>query len=167
MRGLIRSRTNSPPSIIKKIKISFANKTISLTDPGGAAAYGSVPLFDLPKGNIVIFGALMYLKLTSVAAAVSATFDGDFSVGRLASTDATFSGNEVEIIQLTTFPAPAASKATSNMRAITAQSNSGKTIPNTDGTLKAQLNVLLDDSSISASADLTASGDFYLCYGVF
>lgn len=167
MRGMTRARNQAPGKLIKKMKISFADKTVSLTDPGGAAAYGNVALFDIPKGHFVLLGAVLYLKLTSVAAGVSDTFDGDFSVGRTQNADGTLSANEIEIIQATAFTAPAVSKATGVMRAISAQTNSGKTIPNSAGNLKAYLNVLIDDGSISAASDLKASGDLYICYSMF
>lgn len=60
---------------------TFTNASITLTDPGGAAAYGGLKIYDFPAGYLLALGAVADLTLTEASATIDAAFDGDISLG--------------------------------------------------------------------------------------
>ena len=71
------------PMIRQLFKI--VNKTISVVD--GAPGYGSAEAFRLPEGNVLIHGAVGFIILTTSDADITATFDGDISIGTGSTSD--------------------------------------------------------------------------------
>lgn len=57
---------------------------LTITDPGGAAAYGGVKIYDFPAGYINRLGVVADLTLTEASATIAADFDGDISFGSTA-----------------------------------------------------------------------------------
>jgi hypothetical protein len=167
MKGLERSRSRGRQGIvpISKMIIPIRNKVINVTDPGAAVAWDTEVIGDFPEGNILFMGAIAYLQYSSSAAGVSATFDGDFSIGTAPTADSTLSGAEVDIIPSTPFGA-ATAKVSPIIRATHAVAVAGTIYDNTDGSLELNLNTLIDDTGISATSDFTLNGFFQMLYAV-
>lgn len=160
MKGLPRSLANSPSAggNPKTFKVdSLAMTTTGATGVG----YGTAVIGDLPEGNILFLGAVAYLQFTKGSAGTIATFDGDFSIGSAATADATLSGSEVDII-----PSTALGAATAGVSPMVRATNATQVIlDNTDGSLELNLNLLIDDASVSADDQaFTATGYLLLSY---
>ena len=84
---------------ILRQRFLFNNLTLSVVD--GAPGYGSVVGFRLPEGNILLHGAGGYLTLTTSDADITATFDGDISIGTGSTSDGTLSGAEINLVAST------------------------------------------------------------------
>lgn len=167
MHGLPRSVARRNPgsaaaAVIKQI-IPVIGKPLTVTDPGAALAWGSVVIGDIPEGNVLLLGAVAYMKFTTVAAGVIATFDGFFAVG---------SAPSVSNIALATDKADfiasiALGAATAKVSPLVRATNAVQSIlDNTDGTLEVNLNLLIADASISATSAFTADGVVILSYTV-
>lgn len=167
MKGLPRSRGRGKQGLvpISKMLIPIRNKIINITDPGAAVAWDTEVIGDFPEGNILFLGAIAYLQYSSAAAGISATFDGDFSIGTAPTADSTLSGAEVDIIPSTAFGA-ATAKVSPMIRGVSAVAVAGTIYDNTDGSLELNLNTLIDDTGISATSDMTINGFFQMLYTV-
>lgn len=149
------------PMIRQLFKI--VNKTISVVD--GAPGYGSAEAFMLPEGNILIHGAVGYITLTTSDADITATFDGDISIGTGSTSDGTLSGAEVNLVASTALGA-ATAKVSPNVRLVTSTSTTGVIHDNTAADVVFYLNLLIDDAAISGAADFTANGYVEVLYTV-
>jgi hypothetical protein len=118
---------------------------------------------DLPAGNILILGAVSYVQITEASAGITATFDGDVSIGSTPTADVTLAGTDVDIMPSTPLGA-ATSSVSPRVRGVLA---APFTLDNTDGSAELNLNVLIDDAAISAD-DAVASAvvDLFLLYSV-
>ena len=161
MKGLPRSLAHagnaSSPAGSKTLRL---NGTISVAD--GAPGFGTVVIGDFPEGNIGFRSAVAYLQLTTADADVTATFDGDFSIGTTPTADNALAGTEVNIIPSTALGA-ATAKVSPTVRAV---NTTAAVFDNTDGSLEINLNLLIDDAAISGAADFTFTGVLYLDYTV-
>lgn len=138
------------------------NALVSIAD--GAPGFGTAVIGGLPQGNLLLFGAVAYLQFTNVGSNITATFDGDFSVGTEATADNDLADtNEANVIQST--PMGAATAGVSpNIRSTTATTGFAGPVllDNTDGSLELNLNVLIDDAAISGAGSLRALGTLFL-----
>lgn len=139
---------------------------VDITD--GAPGHGTAVIRGLPEGNLMFFGALAYLQFTDVGGTgLTATFDGDFSIGTVATADGDLAdAGEADIIASTAMGAATAG-VSPRLRALTANSagvlsNNVTILDNTDGSLELNLNVLIDDAAISANGTLRAQGELHL-----
>lgn len=75
-----------------KLTLPVVNKTLAITDPGAATAFGGITLGAFPEGDILLFGAISYMQFARVGTNLIATWGGGataYSVGTTVSADAT------------------------------------------------------------------------------
>ena len=159
-RSSERPLGNKRQAMIRQL-FKIVNKTISVVD--GAPGYGSAVAFRLPEGNILIHGAVGYIILTTSDADITATFDGDISIGTAATADGTLSGAEVNLVASTPLNA-ATAKVSPNVRLITSSTTTGVIHDNTAADVVFYFNLLIDDAAISGAADFTANGYVEVLY---
>lgn len=163
MKGLARSLGRNPAAApIVKQTIKVKAKAISVVGASGVG-FGSAVLGDLPAGNILLLGAVSYLRVTNADADAQATFDGDYSIGTTATADVTLSGTDVNII-----PSTALGAATAGVSPVVrgASTAAPAILDNTDGSLEVNVNLLIDDANISGTADMTLDGHVVISYVV-
>lgn len=160
MKGLPRSLGRSAVGGASPKTIPLTNVAIRTTGATGVG-FGTAVIGDLPEGNILLLGAVAYVKLTKLDAGTIATFDGDFSVGSTATADTTLDGTDVNII-----PSTALGAATAGVSPVVRATNATQVVlDNTDGSLELNLNLLIDDASVSADdQDFTVNGFVTLAY---
>lgn len=167
-KGLQRSLSRGPnttAAVVKQV-VKIRDVEVEVSATGAAVGFGTTVIGDLPAGNILLLGAVMYLQLagSGTDANLTATWDGDFSVGSAATADVTLSGAEVDIIAST-----ALGVATAEVSPTVRATNATQAIlDNTDGSLELNLNVLIDAASITddETVTLTANGELYLLFSV-
>ena len=166
-KGLPRSMSRGAAQRRDVIKQNFViDGTVTVSATGSAVGFGTAVIGDLPEGNILLLGAVAYLSLagTGSDANLTATWDGDFSIGTSPTADVTLSGTEVDIIGSTALGA-ATAEVSPRVRAVNATQ---AILDNTDGSMELNLNVLVDAATITddQSVVLTASGILQLVYVV-
>lgn len=164
MKGLIRtlSRGSAPAGVLKQaIRV---NAPISV-DGATGIGFGTVAIEGFPAGNLLLLGVVSYLQFTKLAAATGIidAFTGSFSIGSAPTVDAVLSGTDADIIASTVLGAATAGVSPS-VRAVNAVQ---AILDNTDSTIEINLNLLIDDLSISANAQgLTVTGVVYISFMV-
>lgn len=125
--------------------LTFTNVAVTLADNAGVTAYGSLKVYDLPVGAIVVNAAVSNLDLTKSSAGVNDDWDGDFGVGTVAAgTDADLTTTEVDILAKTATPQAVAGATTANGGAATNGYLNGTT---TAGAAKdVYVNFIVDDA---------------------
>jgi len=163
MKGLPRSRARAPAvrAPIRTVSIPVKALALTVANGSGAPGFGTVVAADLPDGNLLFLGAVAYLKFTSADADITATFEGDFSIGTTATADATLTSGDADIIPSTAL-GPAVAKVTPVARGASTDTLGGGIFDNTDGSLELNLNVIIDDASQSAAVDLTVDGVIHI-----
>lgn len=160
-KGLPRSRARGEPArnpIVKQF-VEVSAIAISVAGTTGVG-WGTAVIGDLPEGNILFLGAIAYLQFNSADADITATYDGDYSIGTAATADATLADAEVDIV-----PSTALGAATAKLSPRVRGANATQVmLDNTDGSLELNLNLLIDDATISGTADMTATGFVQLAY---
>jgi len=146
---------------VTKIIRSFRE---SFTVTNGAPGYGVAAIAGLPQSNVLVLGLAMYLKLTKSGAGILDTFDGDYALGTAPNVNTALAGAEIDLLASTAFAAAAVGGVTGVMRSASASSLAGTIFDNTDGSLEVNLNLLVDDLSISADATMLAEGTLYMAY---
>jgi hypothetical protein len=165
MKGLpysMRRGSAQTGPALKKMRIKLDAKASSVAD--GAPGYGTVVIGDFPEGNVVYFGAVANMQFTKTDADIIATFEGDAALGTAATADGTLSGAEVDLIASASMGIAAVSNVSPMTRYASAAALAGTIFDNTDGSLEINLNVLIDDGSISGAGSLTVSGWVELLY---
>jgi hypothetical protein len=157
-RSMARAQAGRVSTPIVKQSIPLVARALNVAD--GAPGWGTVVIGDVPEGNILLLGAVAYLRFTTVDADVIATFDGDFSIGSTPTADNAIAGTDADIIASTPMGA-----ATGKVSPLVRATNATQSIlDNTDGSLEVNLNVLIDDASISGAAPFTVDGVVILSY---
>jgi hypothetical protein len=165
MHGLPRSMARSAPgrstTPITKQTIDIVAKVLPVVD--GAPGHGTVVIGDFPEGNILLLGAVAYLRFTTADADIIAAFDGDFSIGTVPTADTDLAdAGEADVIASTALGA-----ATAKVSPLVRATNATQVVlDNTDGSLEVNLNLLIDDTSISGAADFTVDGVVLMSYVV-
>lgn len=166
-KGLPRSMSRGAPArkTIVKQRINL-NHVVAVAAAGAGVGFGSAVVGDLPEGNILIMGVVGYVRLSGSGsdANLTATWDGDFSLGTTATADVTLDGTDVDLL-----PSTALGAATAEVSPLVRSTNATQGIlDNTDGSLELNLNVLIDAANITdaSSVNLTASGTIELVYVV-
>lgn len=156
MKGLVRTHRRSvKQQPIVKMLVPISAVPVIVSGATGVG-FGTAVIGDFPEGNILFLGAVSYIRLTKVSAgAVLDNFDGDYSIGSTPTADATINGTDADIVGSTPFnPATAGISPTARGTGATQV-----VLDNTDGSLELNLNVLIDDASISAiGQELRADG---------
>lgn len=131
-----------------KTVLRFADTPIPLVDEAGVVAYGSLKVFDMPAGLILIAGAVADLAVTTEAvdpeadSGVIATFDGDFGVGTAAAgNNNALAGTEQNIIPTTATPQAVGGATTAK-----GVSTAGLVLDGTAAAVDVFLNFLVDDA---------------------
>ena len=162
MKGLPRSLRNNQKNVLQNRTVRLNNLAIAIAD--GAPGFGTAVIGGLPEGNILYMAAVGYLQFTSSSSALTATFDGDFSVGTVPTTDNSLGdANEADILPSTAMGA-ATAKVSPVIRSVSTDALGGLIIDNTAGSLELNLNVLIDDAAISGAVALKATGYIDLVY---
>lgn len=163
MKGLVRSLSRGLSGLpIVKQNIKVKNVPVSVAGTTGVG-FGTAVVGDFPQGNILLLGAVSYLKFSTVDADVQATFDGDYAIGTTPNADVSLTGTEVNIIPSTALGAATAGVSPEVRGASTAN---GVIFDNTDGSLELNLNLLIDDANISGTGDMLANGRIHIAYVV-
>ncbi|ALQ51915.1 hypothetical protein [Nitrosomonas ureae] len=147
------------------IRQKFEFKDLEITVEDGAPGFGSAALFKLPEGNVLIHGAAGYVQLSSSDADLTATFDGDISIGTGSDADGSLSGSEINLVASTSLGA-ATSKVSPVVRLVSATASNGVIHDNTANDLQFYANVLIDDAAISGEVDLLLNGHMEVLYTV-
>jgi hypothetical protein len=162
MKGLKRTLKNQRGDIVQNVTIPVRNLQVSVAD--GAPGFGTSVIAGLPQGNILYLGGVAYLRFFTSDADVTATFDGDFSIGTVPTVDNDVAdANEADIIPSTAMGA-ATAKLSPVIRGVSTDALGGLIIDNTANTLELNLNVLIDDAAISGAAVFTVNGTVSLAY---
>lgn len=161
-KGLPRSQLRGVPLTKDIIKQTLSLNALSITVDGATGiGFGGAVAGDFPEGNILFLGAVANLTFTTAAANIIATWAGSFGVGTTPNADTSLATTEVNLIGATTLTAATAgvsptTRGTGNTAAI---------FDNTDGSLEINLNLLVDDASISANGQVvTCTGTIQLAY---
>jgi hypothetical protein len=159
----ITFNTVQPP-----VTIPVRGLVVTVTAAAAGVGFGTVVLAGLPQGNILLRAAVCYLRFQTTDTDVIAAFNGDLSIGTTADADGTLATTEVDIIPSTPL-GPATARVTAFHRAQSAATghlltNNAMLIDNTDGSVKLNLNVLVDAADITdaQNAPLTVDGVVYL-----
>ena len=164
-KGLPRSMKRGTPQReeVMKITVPFKNLALSVTSVSTAVGFGSAVIGGLPQGNILLLGAVGYLKLTTADADAATSWHGDFAVGTAPNADADLTdGTDIDILPSTTIDAVTSSKISAITRAASTQTQHAKIIDNTDGSLELNLNVLVDAADIVDDSTISFTADGYV-----
>ena len=168
VKGLSRSlrRGSTSNQHVQKMTLPIRGLSIEV-DGASGVGFGTKIIGDFPEGNILLLGAIAYLQFTGPGAAgLLDTWEGDFAIGSTPTADATLGGTDVDIIPSTPV-GPAVAEASPRTRGVSAGALAGVVLDNTDGSLELNLNLIVDDASISANdIAITVEGELYLTYTV-
>jgi hypothetical protein len=161
-KGLPRSHARRDPQVgVQDLAISI-NSSFTI-DGATGVGFGSVVVGGLPEGNILLLGAVAQLQFAGSGAdpGLVDTWVGDFGVGSTPAADATISGTDVDLIASTALAA-----ATAEVSPLTRAENATQAfIDNKAGTGEININLLVDDVSISADGvPITVTGQLHLAY---
>lgn len=162
MKGLPRSASRgvAAASAVVKQTVRISNVAVAVAD--GAPGYGTAVIGDFPEGNILLLGAVSYVQFQTADADVTATFDGDYSIGTVPTADNDVAdAGEANVVGSTALGA-ATAKLSPVVRGVIG--TTGVLLDNTDGSLELNLNLLIDDAAISGAASFTANGTLTLAY---
>lgn len=162
-KGLPRSVRRQKPVAAPIVKQAIQVSALALAVADGVPGFGSAVIGDFPEGNILFLGAIAYLQFTSADADLTATFDGDFSIGTTPASDGSLTGADADVVPSTALGA-ATAKVSPWVRGASTDSIGGGIFDNTDGSLELNLNLLIDDAAISGAVDLTVSGYVQVAY---
>ena len=129
---------------IHQTVLTFTDVAIALTDEAGTIAYGSLKVYDLPEGAILLHGAVQDVALTKSSAGVDDDWNGDVGVGTTAAdNDASLATTEQDIIPTTATPQAVSGVTTADGLSTTSE------LAIFDGTATAKdiyVNLLVDDA---------------------
>lgn len=166
MKGLPRSmgRGAAVQQEIQRLSLRVKDLTINVANGTAAPGQGTAVLAGLPQGNLLFLGAVSYLQFATADADIIATFDGDYSIGTVPNADADLAdAGEADIVPSTALGA-ATAKLSPVVRAASTDALGGGVIDNTDGSLELNLNLLIDDASMSGDAAFTANGVVHIAF---
>lgn len=158
MKGLPRSMSRAEPQLAQVHKVSIPVRSLSVSVADGAPGFGTAVIAGLPQGNLLFLGAVSYLQFSTSDADITTTFDGDYSIGTVATIDSDVSDSgEADIIPSTALGA-ATDKLSPVVRGASTDALGGGILDNTDGSLELNLNLLIDDAAVSGAAVFTVNG---------
>lgn len=162
-RSLSRGKGVNYPA--KKL-VNTVNESFTV-DASSGVGFGSVPIGDLPEGDILVLGVHFQGEVTmndGETAVVAANWNGDFSIGSTPVDDGTISGADADFIGST-----AAGPATGNAATVQGQNASPFFLDNTDGSAEINFNALLDAAASTTDGDdvaATVTGTLTILYSV-
>jgi hypothetical protein len=142
---------------------------ITISDDAGVAQYGGVKVYDLPLGAIMTQGAVVSGILTAgVTGTIIDNWDGDVALGTAtATTGATLTGTEADILQSVAVSAGASDKlgVVQAVSVATALTESGARWHDGTGTAKdVFLNFVIDDDATHTAGTATFTGTITLTW---
>lgn len=136
---------------------------VTISDDAGVAQYGGVKVYDFPLGMILTLGAVVSGILTAgVTGTIINNWDGDVALGTAtATTGATLTGTEADILQSVAVSAGASDKlgVVQAKSVATALTESGARWFDGTGTAKDMfLNFVIDDDATHTAGTATFTG---------
>ena len=161
-KGLPRSLSRAEPLLQNIVKLDIPVRGLEIAVADGAPGFGTAVIQGLPAGNLLFLGAVAYLQFATTDVDVIDAFEGDFSIGTVATVDGDLAdAGEADIV-----PSTAIAAATDQISPVTRGASTdalgGGILDNTDGSLELNLNLLIDDTSIGGAATFTADGVVHL-----
>lgn len=149
--------------ILHRTELTCTATTITITDDAGVAQYGGVKVYDFPLGAICVLGCVADGILTAgVTGTIIDNWDGDVALGTAtATTGATLTGTEADIMQSVAVSAGAADKlgVVDAQSVATALTESGARWHDGTGTAKDMfLNFVIDDDATHTAGTATYTG---------
>jgi len=135
--------------------LTLSGVVVTITDPGSAAGYGSVKLYDFPEGYIYSLGVVADLKITAGTGGIADNFDGDVALGSAADAGGGLGGAEVNWVPSTATPQATAGVTTADCVSTTTE------VGIKDGHATASslyLTFNVDNDDISSSDTLSVTG---------
>jgi len=127
----------------KKVKLTFKDLAIALTDEAGVVAYGGLKIYDFDPGLITFHGAVGTLTITKSSAGVDDDAAGDLAVGTVvASNNATLATTEQDLIPTGAFTLVA---GTDTVAIQSTATEIGAVFDGTSTAIDVFLNFLVDD----------------------
>lgn len=142
--------------------ITLASHPVTVANTTGAS-FGSSKLYDFPAGVIKVLGAVASLGFVWTGEDIAATGSGDFSFGTTATSDATLSSTDVNLVPSTAMTDP----FVAGVGAATGGHLAAATILDGHTTaLDAYLNLIIDDADVAdgASDTVLVSGTFRITW---
>jgi len=171
-----RNRFGDHDSPIEKITsdvpIQF-DKTITMSNVGGAVEFGSVVIAGLPVGDLLIFGGVLHLDLIVTGQAnISQTFTPSYSLGTTPTADNNLGAPATDFDFLAAKTAGAATSGVSPHQkqvldgtAIVASGTANsKYIDNNAANKTLSLNVTIPDAQQSGAGTVRVKGSLKLAY---
>lgn len=160
-KGLIRSQARGRPVRAPVVKLNIPITALALTVAGASGiGFGTAVLRGLPEGNILLLGAVSNIQVFTADAGVIATWTGSYGIGTAANADTSLAGTDVDIV-----PAATLAAATAKLSPITRSAQGAQSvIDNTANNTNINLNILIDDASISSNAPVTVTGFLSIAY---
>lgn len=146
--------------VIHKTVLTCVATPIAMTDDAGVAQYGGVKVYDFPAGLIMTLGVVIDGSFTGYASLID-TFDGDVAMGTVtASTGATLTSTEANILQSTPLTQAVAEVANCDaVSAATALTESGaRHLDGTATAIDAFLNFVVDDNAAHGAGTASFTG---------
>lgn len=160
-----RARGSELANPIRKLTIPVQAFALSIVGATGVG-FGSAVLAGMPEGNFMLLGAVASIQFSGSGSDPNliATWLGDYGIGTTPASDATITGDDVNIV-----PSTALAAATAEVSPITrgVQADGafcGVVLDNTAADLEFNLNLLIDDTSISGTVPITAEGVVIVSY---
>jgi hypothetical protein len=160
-KGLTRSLGRAAPTVdpgVRRFRYPVRNVSVTVAAAAAGVGFGTVVIGDLPEGNLLSIGGGGYLSFSTADTDLTATWNGDYSVGTSPDADGTLAGAEINL--LTSQPiGPAVARVSLNNRNMSA-ADASEVFDNTDNAMEVNLNVLVDAADITdaQSAVLTVNG---------
>jgi hypothetical protein len=154
--------------IVNKTVLTCTATPITVADDAGVAQYGGVKVYDFPEGMLCIHGAVIDGSLTGYASLID-TFDGDVALGTVtATTGATLTSTEANILQSTALTQAVAEVANSDAQSIaTALTESGaRWLDGTATAVDMYLNFVIDDNAAHGAGTATFTGTISFLWSV-
>lgn len=158
MKGLFRSLGRGSPALAPVSKKQFPIVNVPLTVSGATGnGFGTAVIGDFPEGNILLLGAIAYVQFSTASATVTATWTGSYAIGSAPNADADLTdATDFDIIPAVTLAAATAKLSPIGRGAQPAQA----ILDNTDGSLELNLNLLIDDATVSADGNAVVANGF-------
>ena len=166
-RSISRGGADRATTVVKR---TYSVSGGSLVVDGAAGVgFGTLVIGGLPEGNILLLGALGYFKFTgAVTAGLTDTWEGDYGVGTTPASDGTITAADVDIVPSTAIAAAVAEDSARTRGTDATGAKVGQVFDNTAGDLELNLNLLIDDASISADdVVITVNGELSIVFVVF
>lgn len=161
-RSLSRGRGIDVPA--KKLRLKL-NVPLTFTGATGAAVFDTEAISGMEEGNVCIIGAVANLTFRGPTSDdLTNDFQGDFSLGTVATANTTLTGAKVNIIPSTAIAAATAEVSANNRGVLAAP----VTLDNTDADLDIHLNVTLDADEVTNLEEvvITVTGTVDILYTV-